>query len=110
MSDIDATPVLTKVDIPVEGMTCASCARRVSVALGKLDGEEGEGRHPMAVQHLLQEVDRLRPCSQGTPPRGLSDRGAEGHRHDAQAPPELVGGPGHWRTARAAADSAGVAG
>jgi Cu+-exporting ATPase len=38
MTTTAGADALERVDLPVEGMTCASCARRVSTALGRLDG------------------------------------------------------------------------
>lgn len=38
MSETAAPPDLARIDIPVEGMTCAACAVRISKGLGKLDG------------------------------------------------------------------------
>ena len=40
MSETAAPPDLTRIDIPVEGMTCAACAVRIGKGLGKLDGVE----------------------------------------------------------------------
>ena len=40
MSDTSTPPSLTRIDIPVEGMTCAACAVRIGKGLGKLDGVE----------------------------------------------------------------------
>src|SRR6188508_1858273 len=37
MSDTTASPA-RRIDLPVEGMTCAACATRISKGLGKLDG------------------------------------------------------------------------
>jgi Cu+-exporting ATPase len=38
MSTAHAAPELERVDLPVEGMTCASCAARIEKGLGRLDG------------------------------------------------------------------------
>jgi Cu+-exporting ATPase len=40
VSETAAPPNLTRIDIPVEGMTCAACAVRIGKGLGKLDGVE----------------------------------------------------------------------
>src|SRR5687767_8398175 len=38
MTATHATPAQTEIDLPITGMTCASCVRRVEKALGKVDG------------------------------------------------------------------------
>ncbi len=40
MAETSSPPSSTRVDLPVEGMTCAACATRISKGLGKLDGVE----------------------------------------------------------------------
>jgi Cu+-exporting ATPase len=40
MSSAPSSPSTQRVDLPVEGMTCAACATRIGKGLGKLDGVE----------------------------------------------------------------------
>ena len=59
------------VDLPVEGMTCAACARRVGTALGKLEGVEQAdvnllaGRATVRLDPTRVEIGELRAAVEG---------------------------------------------
>ncbi len=55
-------PALERVDLPVEGMTCASCAARIERGLGRIEGV-GEARVNFAAQTatVLYDPSVVRP-------------------------------------------------
>ena len=81
---------LTTLVLPITGMTCASCVRRVERALGKVPGVAG-AQVNLATERATVELDpaapaTLRGAARGRAGRGLrrrpGDGGAADQRHD----------------------------
>jgi P-type Cu+ transporter len=92
-----AGPAAEHVELPIEGMTCASCANRIERKLNKLDGVHASVNYALeratvdydpgavAPEELLAAVEAAGYRAE-LPPSPAADRGA--HDHMAEATPD----------------------
>jgi cation transport ATPase len=99
-----SAPAHERVELPISGMTCASCARRVEKRLNRLEGVEASdartrgriahnGRRPSLRRAAMQTTPRLNCCrpraKAGLPIGGVSGDGTDEATH-SMWPPRLT--------------------